>query len=239
MSDTERMIALLRRLRTETNGAVVGVMEQRGIRYPLSYGVSFPTLRNIAREYAPNHSLALLLFEQQVRELQLAALVIDDPGQATPEQLRRWSRSFVNAEIVEQAALWHLSRTPCALSMAREWIGSEELLLRYAGILTAMRVVRRMAAGSGDDTIPEDGCAEGQNGKIEARIRALFGLLQESIALRVPDPLTVGGMIPLLCALGCLSDGWKRDIDRYAGELLLSPEPLYRHLGNEVKALLL
>ena len=44
MDDTQRMIGLLRRLKVEMNGAVVDAMRSRGLDYPLSYGVSVPTL---------------------------------------------------------------------------------------------------------------------------------------------------------------------------------------------------
>lgn len=66
MDDTALMIRLLKRLKVEMNGAVTGAMQERGIVYPLNYGVSVPTIRGIAREYGPSHSLALLLYRQQV-----------------------------------------------------------------------------------------------------------------------------------------------------------------------------
>ena len=49
MDDTQRMIGLLRRLKVEMNGAVVDAMRSRGLDYPLSYGVSVPTIREIAK----------------------------------------------------------------------------------------------------------------------------------------------------------------------------------------------
>ena len=73
MDDTALMIRLLKRLKVEMNGAVTGAMQERGIVYPLNYGVSVPTIRGIARKYGPSHSLALLLYRQQVRELKLCS----------------------------------------------------------------------------------------------------------------------------------------------------------------------
>ena len=64
MDDTALMIRLLKRLKVEMNGAVTGAMQERGIVYPLNYGVSVPTIRGIARKYGPSHSLALLLYRQ-------------------------------------------------------------------------------------------------------------------------------------------------------------------------------
>ena len=57
MDDTVLMIRLLKRLKVEMNGAVTGAMQERGIVYPLNYGVSVPTIRGIAMARA-----TLLLF---------------------------------------------------------------------------------------------------------------------------------------------------------------------------------
>ncbi|MDD3107942.1 MAG: DNA alkylation repair protein [Alistipes sp.] len=139
---TLRMIQLLRRIKKEMNGAVTEAMEQRGIHYPCNYGVSIPTLQAIARPYGPDHALAQLLYRQQVRELQLAALFIEDPKQITRDQMREWAKEFTQAELVEQT-IYHLFRhTPEALEMAQEWIASPTEMLRYAGTLTVASTLK-------------------------------------------------------------------------------------------------
>ncbi len=137
MDDTARMIALLRRLKVEMNGAVVEAMQERGIEYPLSYGVSVPTIQQIARECPPGHSLALLLFRQQVRELMLAAVYVDRPEWVTSDQMEAWSRSFTNTEIVEQVASGLFFGAPDALSRAVDWMERENGWLNYAALLMA------------------------------------------------------------------------------------------------------
>ena len=76
MDDTALMIRLLKRLKVEMNGAVTGAMQERGIVYPLNYGVSVPTIRGIAREYGRSHSHALLLYRQQVREPRCSSRIL-------------------------------------------------------------------------------------------------------------------------------------------------------------------
>lgn len=144
MDDTALMIRLLGRLRKEMNGAVVEAMQQRGVNYPLNYGVSFPTIRDIAKSYAPNHSLAQLLYKQQVRELKFAAAWIDDPQQVDAEQMRKWAEDFVYSEQVEQTvyALFRYVAPSVAGPVAMEWMESEAAMKRYAGLLTAAGVVR-------------------------------------------------------------------------------------------------
>ena len=137
MDDTQRMIGLLRRLKVEMNGAVVDAMRSRGLDYPLSYGVSVPTIREIAKAYAPAHAFALFLFRQQVRELKLAAAFVDDPSEVTAAQMREWADGLTNTELVEQVVSALFRHAPDAPDMALEWMGSPEPMKRYAGLLTA------------------------------------------------------------------------------------------------------
>lgn len=267
MNDTSRMIQLLRRLKTEMNGAVVEAMEQRGIHYPLNYGVSIPTIQTIAGEYGTSHSLALLLFGQQVRELQLAALFIDDPARATPEQLRRWSVAFTNTEIVEQAAMRHLSKTPDASDLAREWIMHPDPLLRYAGLLTGMWLVRRNGAGNPVDNpaasspatavIPYHGApnpfpatdppplrpalASGQDSAVrdaEDGFAALLAEVKRSVAQYPPDDITANGIVRLLVPMASLSVGMKEAVETYIAELSAGDDPMLQYIANETKAML-
>ena len=97
MNATSKMVALLGELRREMNGAVVDSMREKGIEYALSYGVSIPTIRALARQYAPDDELARLLYQQQVRELQLAALSIASPESVTEEELPFWAKAVTTS----------------------------------------------------------------------------------------------------------------------------------------------
>ncbi len=58
MNHTSRMVALLSRMRRERNGAVADAMCYYGITYGLNYGVSLPTVRQIARAEPRDHAFA-------------------------------------------------------------------------------------------------------------------------------------------------------------------------------------
>ena len=81
------MIKLLGAMRKQMNGAVADAMFYYGSNYGLNYGVSLPTVRQIAREQTADHELALYLYKQQVRELRLAALHIAEPERITTQEL--------------------------------------------------------------------------------------------------------------------------------------------------------
>lgn len=139
MNATSKMVALLGELRREMNGAVVDSMREKGIDYALSYGVSIPTIRALARQYAPDDELARLLYQQQVRELQLAALTIASPESVTAEELTFWARAVTTVEMAENVATVLIARTAVAEVAAREWLKAEDGLLRYAAMLIGGR----------------------------------------------------------------------------------------------------
>lgn len=146
MDYTSRMVALLRELRRERNGAVADSMRYYGTPYGLNYGVSLPTLRRIARAEAPDHGFARYLYRQDVRELRLAALHIACPACLTPEEFPAWAAGIVNSEIAEEAAFALLSRAEAFPALFSAWIASPDALLQYAALLAAARNPRLTAS---------------------------------------------------------------------------------------------
>lgn len=142
MDFTSRMVALLRELRRERNGAVADTMGYYGAAYGLNYGVSLPTLRKLARAEHPDHDFARYLYRQDVRELRLAALHIARPDRLCADEFLAWAAGIVNSEIAEEAAFALLSRTEALPALFREWIASPDALLQYAALLAAARSPR-------------------------------------------------------------------------------------------------
>lgn len=125
MTTTEKMVALMRRLKIEMNGAVSDAMREYGggqHGYGLNYGVSLPTIKDVAREYAPDHELALTLWKQDVRELKLAALFIDQPSAVTAAQMNKWAEEWRVPELAEQCAMQLFWRSPDAWQIIMKWI---------------------------------------------------------------------------------------------------------------------
>ena len=182
------MIRLLGRLKKEMNGAVAEAMQRRGLNYPLNYGVSVPTIRSIAGEYGTSHSLAMLLYRQQVRELKLAAAFVDDPQQVTPDQMRLWADGFANTELVEQVVYNLFRKAPGAERVALEWLDSPKPLLRYAGLLTAASTVR-----------PE----------MEQTMRqAFFDRIDQLVFREIDSSAVLRGIVTALRQLACRCAEW-------------------------------
>lgn len=149
MTTTEKMVALMRRLKIEMNGAVTDSMREYGggqHGYGLNYGVSLPTIKDVAREYVPDHELALTLWKQDVRELKLAALFIDQPSAVTAAQMKGWAGDWRVPELAEQCAMQLFWRSPAAFDITVDWAGlspDEDALKRLA----AFYMLGKLAAG--------------------------------------------------------------------------------------------
>ncbi len=133
------MAALLGRMRRERNGAVADAMRYCGRRYGLNYGVSLPTVRSIARAETPDHGFARMLWEQDVRELKLAAVHLAEPDSLTVGEAAWWARGIVNSELAEEFAFALLCRSPHFGAIFAAWAGIATPFLAYAALLGAAR----------------------------------------------------------------------------------------------------
>ena len=144
-SCTSLMAEILRELRVEMNGAVVGAMEDRGLKYPLNYGVSLPTIRTIAKKYAPNHKLAKLLYQQQIRELQLAAIYVADSNSIVVDDSSFWSKGVVNSELAENVGTVLIAKSANCQEIADLWIASNSPYVVYSALIALSMAINSSA----------------------------------------------------------------------------------------------
>lgn len=207
---------ILRRLRREINGAVAGAMEERGILYPLNYGVSVPTIKIIAADYAPDHDLAAELFASGTRELMLAALFIDDPAEVTVGQMESWSESFSNPEIAENCAARLFCNASQAPATALLWMDAPQRLKCYAGILMASRIVRSPKKP------PEALIRKYISGTVSVTEREDFDM---ALSMAVASLLE-----------GCMLLGkeFKESAEELSSQFKISDNPLVKHTAQEL-----
>ncbi len=114
------------------NGAVAGSMRYYGADYGLNYGVSLPTIRSLADAEGRDHQYAKYLFQQQVREIQLASLHVAEPGEITAEELDFWAKGIINSEVAEEAAFALFQY----VGLSNVWLESDNELLIYVALLS-------------------------------------------------------------------------------------------------------
>ena len=116
------------------SGEVSDLMQQKGIKYKINWGLSIIDLREIASKFEPDHLLAMKLWNKQWRETMVLATLIDDPEQVTEEQIDFWTKTFENTEIAEQASANLWVKTKFAFIKSMEWCRAKKHIVRYTGI---------------------------------------------------------------------------------------------------------
>ena len=139
MDNTQRMIALLGKVRKQMNGAVSESMATHGQQYGLNYGVSIATLREIAATEQPDHDFAKYLFQQQVRELRLIACHLAEPAKVDIHDFPFWARGIRNPELAEELAFALLSKIYDINSLMGIWTTESNELISYAALMAASR----------------------------------------------------------------------------------------------------
>lgn len=124
----------LSKIKILRNGDIADAMKRTGINYKMNWGVSLVILRQMAKEFEPDHVLALKLWNKQWRETSILATLLDEPDKVNEEQMDYWTKTFENSEIAEQAStnLWVKSKF--AFVKALEWCRGKKHLVHFTGI---------------------------------------------------------------------------------------------------------
>jgi 3-methyladenine DNA glycosylase AlkD len=96
-------------------------------------GISLTQLRAIAKRYKRDHELALALWDSNLHEARLLAILIDDPEKLTIRQMERWLRDFDSWDIVDVACSNLFDKTPHAFAKAHEWAARKQEFQKRAG----------------------------------------------------------------------------------------------------------
>lgn len=125
---------ILTRIRLAKNGETVDQMKAHGLVYKVNWGASIISLREIAKQYEPNHLLALKLWNKQWRETMILAAMMDVPGEVTEEQMDYWTKSIETTEIAETLNTFLWVKTRFAFVKSLEWCRGKKHLVRFAGL---------------------------------------------------------------------------------------------------------
>lgn len=125
---------ILTRIRMAKSGETVAQMKERGLVYKINWGASIISLRDIAKQYEPNHLLALKLWNKQWRETMILAAMMDVPGEVTEEQMDYWTKSLETTEIAETLNTFLWAKTKFAFVKSLEWCRGKKHLVRFTGL---------------------------------------------------------------------------------------------------------
>ena len=113
-------------------------MARFGIKIDKAWVISIPKLRTLAKvlKKEPNrHQLAQELWDSEIHEARILAGLIDDPKEATEEQVESWVRGFDSWDLCDQVCGNFFDKTKFAYQKAEEWSAREEEFVKRAGFV--------------------------------------------------------------------------------------------------------
>ena len=137
LSSFEEIVRILMSMESPENREGMG---RFGINVQNALGIKVTDLRKLARKIHHDHGLAGELWDTGIHEGRMLATMIDNPGDITLDQMKRWAKDFDSWDLVDQCCNNLFRKTPHAHEKAVDWSGNEEEFIRRAGF-TLMAVL--------------------------------------------------------------------------------------------------
>jgi len=115
------------------NGVASQSMRDMGVSYKINWGASIMSLRDMAKEYGKDYSLAIELWKEDIRECKILATMIMPAERMDAELLDVWMESVRTQEIAEMLAFNLLQYVDFAPSVAYQWIAMDDEFRQIAG----------------------------------------------------------------------------------------------------------
>lgn len=129
----ETALAALKAAGREENRAG---MARFGIETARAYGVPMPEIRRIGKTIAPDHKLALSLWQSGIHEARILASLVDRPQWVTPDQMDRWVAEFDSWDVCDQVCGNLFERAAGIGGKIGEWAADEREFVRRAAFAT-------------------------------------------------------------------------------------------------------
>ncbi len=137
-------------LRAAMNGVAAKTIRESGMDYRLVYGVELPRLREIASAYPPDRRLAQALWQEDIRECKMLAIMCYPHDEFDRDVASLWVESLrpQQAELAQLMAMDLLCHLPEASDLAFCWMADEREMFQLCGYLTLTRLLMQGAVFS-------------------------------------------------------------------------------------------
>lgn len=134
-------------LRSAMNGVAAQSLRQSGSAYRLVYGVDLPRLRSIAADYSADRRLALALWNDNIRETRMLAVLLFPPDEFTVDMADLWVDSLRREEsdLAGLLVMDLIAHAPFAVDRAFAWMADERETYQLCGFLTTTRLLMQGA----------------------------------------------------------------------------------------------
>ncbi len=143
MSQTDTLTHIRDDLRAAMNGVAAQTIRQSGMAYRLVYGVELPRLRDIAAAYTPDRRLAQQMWDEDVRELRMLAIMLYPRDEFGTDIADLWLDGIrqEQSELAGLLCMDLIAAQPYAAESAFTWIADERPVRQLCGYLTLGRLL--------------------------------------------------------------------------------------------------
>lgn len=139
----DKILEIKKSLRLSMNGVVSSLQRKQGLDYKINFGVEIPRLKSIAAQYPKERTLALVLWQENIRECKMLAIMLMPSEAFTATDANRWIAETPFTEVADHLSMQLLCHLPDAAQQAATWIESNEGLFPYCGFLTMSHLFRQ------------------------------------------------------------------------------------------------
>lgn len=112
------------------NGVAAASMKKKGLDYKISWGVSLQHLQEIAKEYGKNYKIADALWQSDVRECKILALMMYPPEEMKLEELEIIMKQIKTQELAEFYVVNILQYLSFGSKIALRWVTNQNNLYK-------------------------------------------------------------------------------------------------------------
>ena len=197
---TEKLKEIKQSFRLLMNGVTAQSLRDKGLDYHLNWGANLLHLREMAKDYTPDHQLAQALWKEDVRECKIMATLLM-PKEDFPSDLAMlWIEQTKTQEIAEVAVMNLYQHLPYASDMAFQLIASPDEMMQMHGFLILASLFRKGMTPNDRDIneFLDQAVSALQNGSISLKHSALnavqhFANIDDSCLIVAKGALKFGG----------------------------------------------
>jgi 3-methyladenine DNA glycosylase AlkD len=108
-------------------------MSRVGLPADKALGITIQDLRNLAKEIGKDHALSLELWNEELHEAKLLAVLLAEPKKVTEELMEAWASQLYSWDITDHCCNNLFDKTPFAYTKAVEWTSRSEEFVKRAG----------------------------------------------------------------------------------------------------------
>jgi 3-methyladenine DNA glycosylase AlkD len=132
-------------LRLAMNGVVSTLQRRQGLNYKINFGVEIPRIKEIATRYGKSKQLAKALWQEDIRECRIIAILVMPVEEFTTDEANEWIATIAYTELADQLSMHLLSKMANGVEDAINRIQSTESIIAYCGFMSLAHLLRKSA----------------------------------------------------------------------------------------------